>query len=185
MKVLAVVLCLALSVAATAQARFPQDFMGHWQGELSWYRPGTAAPKKFTMQLLIQPADSAGRYTWKIIYGDKGEDTRPYELKAVDSATGHWVVDEKNGILLDQYLIGGKLFCAFSVGGTTIVNSYGRKGAELAVEFTSFPAKAVRTSGAGTEESPTVESYAVRSYQKGTLTRVKPQQKLPLRKPKK
>jgi hypothetical protein len=176
---------LAFTFGAAAQKGFPATFVGHWQGEIAWYRQGAAEPRKFKMQLLIQPTDSAGRYTWKIIYGEKGEDTRPYELKAVDTATGHWMVDEKNGILLDQYFIGGKLYSVFSVGGTTIVNSYWREGDRLAVEFASFPAKAVRTSGAGTEESPTVESYAVRSYQKGILARVKPQQKLPLRKPKK
>jgi hypothetical protein len=54
----------------------------------------------------------------------------------------------------------------------TIVNSYWREGAQLLVEFASFPSKSVRTSGAGTEESPTVESYHVRSYQKGILSRV-------------
>lgn len=171
-------------MGATAQQGFPASFAGHWQGEVSWWRPGAAEPRKFTMQLLIEPVDTANYYTWKIVYGDKGEDTRPYELKPVNTDTGHWVVDEKNGILLDQYVIGGKLFCVFKVGGSTIVNSYGLEGDTLQVEFVSYPAKAVRTSGAGTEESPTVESYAVRSYQKGILTRVKPPQKLPLRKPK-
>lgn len=177
-------LLLTVSLGATAQESFPASFTGHWQGEIGWWRPGATEPKKFKMQLLIQPTDSAGRYTWKIIYGEKGEDIRPYEMEAVDTATGHWVVDEKNGVLLDQYFIGGKLYSVFSVGGTTIVNSYWREGERLAVEFASYPFKAVRTSGAGTEESPTVESYAVRSYQKGILTRVKPPQKLPLRKPK-
>ena len=176
---------LAASFSVNAQKSFPASFVGHWQGELSWYRQGAREPKKFKMQLLIQPADSAGHYTWKIMYGDGGADIRPYELKAVDTATGHWVVDEKNGILLDEYFIGDKLYCVFNVGGMTIVNSYWREGDKLAVEFASFPSKAVRTTGAGTEESPTVESYAVRSYQKGILARVKPQQKVPLRKPKK
>lgn len=184
-KTIVFLLFLLASLTAPAQKDFPASFVGHWKGELSWYRQGASAPRKFTMQLLVQPSDSADRYTWKIVYGDKGEDTRPYEMMAVDTATGHWVVDEKNGILLDQYFIGGKLYSAFSVGGTTIVNAYWRTGNGLAVEFASFPSKAVRTSGAGTEESPTVESYAVRSYQKGILTRVKPPQKLPLRKPKK
>jgi hypothetical protein len=93
-------------------------------------------------------------------------------LKPVDPAKGHWMVDEQNGILLDQYWIGPKFYSVFSIGGMTIVNSYWREGAQLLVEFASFPSKSVRTSGAGTEESPTVESYHVRSYQKGILSRV-------------
>lgn len=167
-------LFLLFSLTAGAQPTFPGSFTGHWQGEIIWHRPGTPEPRKFKMQLLIAPVDTANHYTWKIIYGDKGEDTRPYELKPVDAQKGHWVVDEKNGILLDQYFIGGKLHSVFSVGGSTIVNSYWLEGENLHVEFVSYPAKAVRISGAGTEETPTVESYGVRSYQKGILTRVKP-----------
>lgn len=184
MRSILIFLLLAMAFGANAQKGFPASFTGHWQGEIGWWRQGATGPKKFRMQLIIQPTDSAGHYTWKIIYGEKDEDIRPYEMKAVDTVTGHWVVDEKNGILLDQHFIGGKLYSVFSVGGTTIVNSYWREGDRLAVEFASYPSKAIRTSGAGTEESPTVESYGVRSYQKGILTRVKPPQKLPLRKPK-
>jgi len=56
------------------------------------------------MELLIQPADSAGKYTWKIMYGEKGADTRSYTLKTVDAAKGRRVVDENNGIFPDQGL---------------------------------------------------------------------------------
>ena len=137
------------------------------------------------MQLIIQPTDTANQYTWKILYGEKGEDTRPYVLNVVDTTKGHWVVDEKNGILLDQYWIGSKLYSVFSLNGVTIVNSYWREGEHLMVEFASFPTKPVRRSGAGTDEVPTVESYPVRSYQKGILSRAEGLQKLPLRKPEK
>jgi len=61
-----------------------------------------------------------------------------------------------------------------------IVNSYWRRGAQPVVEFASYPSKAVRSSGAGTGQSPTV-----RSYRKGILSRVEAWQNLPLRKPKK
>lgn len=172
MRAITLLLLLFLSYTSYCQKDFPSSFVGHWKGEIEWYRPGVDTAKKFKMQLIIQPTDSANRFTWKIVYGEKGEDTRPYRLKPVDPVKGHWMVDEQNGILLDQYWIGPKLYAVFSVGGTTIVNSYWREGARLLVEFASFPSKPVRTSGTGTEESPTVESYNVRSYQKGILSRV-------------
>ena len=185
MKALILLAFLASSIYSFAQKDFPKQLAGHWQGQVEWYRQGKDTPQKVKMQLIIQPTDTANQYRWKIVYGDKGEDTRPYTLKAVDTAKGHWLVDEHNGILLDQYWIGNKLYAVFSIGAATIVNSYWREGEHLVAEFASFPTKPVRTSGTGTEESPTVESYAVRSYQKAILSRVEAPQKLPLRKPKK
>lgn len=185
MKILILLAFLASSLYSFGQKDFPRQFAGHWQGQVEWHRQGRDTPQKVTMQLIIGPTDTANQYSWKIVYGDGGEDTRLYTLKLVDTARGHWMVDEHNGILLDQYWIGNKLYAGFSVGGTTVVNSYWREGKHLVVEFASFPTKPVRTSGAGTEESPTVESYAVRSYQKAILSRVEAAQKLPLRKPKK
>ena len=160
----------------------PEQFAGDWQGEIAWYKQGSKLPQKFKMQLKVQPADTAGQYTWQIIYGAKGEDNRPYILKGVDTAKGHWMIDEKNTILLDQYWIGHKFYSVFSVAPVMIVNSYWREGEKLMVEFVSFPLKPARVSGSGTEDAPTVESFDVRSYQKGILYRAKTPQKLPLRK---
>ena len=157
------------SLFAFGQTTFPKDFLGHWEGTLSWYRAGNATPQQVKMQLVIKPADSANTYTWQIIYGDKGEDNRPYLLKPVDTAKGHWQVDERNGIILDQYFIGGRFTSAFTVQTTTIVDSYWREGDCLVAEFYGLTAKPVNTSGHGTEESPKVDSYGTRSYQRAVM----------------
>ncbi len=83
---------------------FPASFVGNWKGEMVWSKPGKNIPDAFVMELRIQPLkDSAGQYTWNIIYGSENKDTRPYLLKAIDSSKGHWVIDELNEIVLDQY----------------------------------------------------------------------------------
>ena len=122
------------------------------------------------MELHIQPSkDSLYQFTWHIIYGKPSEDSRPYILKAVDTVKGHWVIDERNGIMLDQYWKGGKFSGAFTVGGTTILNSYWLENGNLHMEFYSYPAKAKTTTGNGTEESPKVDSYHIKSYQQAVL----------------
>ena len=125
------------------------------------------------MQLIIQPADSVNTYTWQIIYGAKGEDNRPYILRPLDTAKGHWQIDERNGIRLDQYFIGNRLSCAFTVQSTTIVNTYWREGDQLVAEFLSLSAKPVSTSGKDTEESPRVDSYQTKGFQKAVLKKKK------------
>ena len=134
-----------------------------------WYKTGIQEPQKVKMQLIILPTDTANIYTGQILYGEKGEDNRPYLLKPVDTAKGHWQVDERNGIILDQYLVGDRFTSAFTVQSTTIVDSYWREGENLVAEFYSLSAKPVSTTGAGTEESPKVDSYAARGYQRALL----------------
>lgn len=110
-------------------------------------------------------------YTWQIIYGDSSKDNRPYRLIAKDSSKGHWVIDEMNGIVLDQFRIGDRFCGAFTVMNSTIVNNYWIENGKLMVEFYSIASKAIATTGKGTEEIPSVDSYRIKSYQRAELTR--------------
>lgn len=113
------------SLAAFSQHHhFPQNWVGNWKGELSWYQGANPVPKKVKMELRIHPTDSSHKFSWQIIYGSATEDNRPYTLVAVDTAKGHWVIDENNGIVLDQYMIAGKFCGAFTVQNSTIINNY-------------------------------------------------------------
>lgn len=161
-----------IPVLATAQ-EFPKLFIGHWEGELLWFQTGKKAPQKVKMQLIIRSADTAGQYSWQLIYGDQNEDNRPYLLKPVDTSKGHWIIDERNGIVLDQYWVGNRFTSAFTVQNSTILDSYWIENGKLVAEFYSISAKPVRTSGSGTSESPNVDSYGTRSYQKAVLRKKK------------
>jgi hypothetical protein len=174
MKIFILLLTFGLSVTAKCQSTsFPQSWTGNWKGELQWYKTGKTESQKVNMELRIQPGDSTGNYTWQIIYGSATEDNRPYLLKAKDAVNGHWVIDELNGIVLDQYWVGNKFCGAFTVMGNTILNSYSMENDKLMVEFYSIGAKPITATGKGTDESPTVDSYRIGSYQKAVLQRTK------------
>jgi hypothetical protein len=149
---------------------FPQSFIGHWKGKLQWMISGKPT-QEFLMQLIIQPTDTAGQYTWQIIYGNQGKDNRPYLLTATDTSKGHWVVDERDGIVLDSYVHGNSLHGAFTVQGNTIVDNYRVEGNKMLVEFFSIKLSDKKTSGKGTEDTPFVDSYKMSSYQFGVLER--------------
>ena len=156
-------------LTATLYAQLPAAWLGTWKGELNWYRTGADSAKKVQMMLRIQPADTAGQYTWQLVYGSASEDNRPYRLVPKDSNGIHWEVDENNGIKIDMYRSASGFSSAFTVMGTTIVNHYQLVGNTMEVSFVSYAAKPVSTSGQGTEESPTVDSYRVGSVQLATL----------------
>ncbi|MBX9783277.1 MAG: hypothetical protein K2X48_08295 [Chitinophagaceae bacterium] len=167
---------LILAASSYSQTKnmlfFPQSFTGNWKGTLTWNRPGKPS-QTFTMRLNIQPADS-GRYTWQIIYGDDPStplrvDNRQYLLIPVDTTNGHWKVDERNTILLDSYWMGNRFIGAFSVGGNTIVDQYWIDEQGMHVEFISYAAKPVATTGGTSKDIPPVDSYKILSLQKGIL----------------
>lgn len=159
--------------AATQSPAFPDTWVGNWKGELQWFRTGKPESQKVDMELRIQPGDSSGHYTWGIVYGSFSADYRPYILKPKDINAGHWVIDERNGIVLDQFWVGDSFNGAFTVQNNTIVNSYRMDKDQLTVEFYSISAKPLSVTGNNTEESPRVDSYRVGSYQKAILSRVK------------
>ncbi len=154
------------------EATFPKSFLGNWKGRLQWMVAGKPA-QTFSMQLKIQPTDSTNQYTWQIIYGDDNKDNRPYILKPIDASKGHWVVDERDGIMLDSYVHGNSIHGAFTVQGNTIVDNYRVENDTMFVEFFSFKLGDKKTSGKGTEETPFVDSYRMGSYQMGTLKKEK------------
>lgn len=165
-------MAIAVSTASNAQAgSFPQAWVGNWKGELNWYRGTAKEPQKVMMELRIHPADSVNKYTWQLIYGGATEDNRPYNLIAKDTAKGHWVIDENNGIILDQFWVANRLTGAFTVQASTIINTYWMEGGRLIAEFYSLSAKPISTTGKGTQDSPSVDSYKIGSYQVAILTR--------------
>ncbi|MFZ1371028.1 MAG: hypothetical protein WAR78_11635 [Ferruginibacter sp.] len=151
---------------------FPACFIGNWKGTLQWMVAGKPA-REFIMRLNIQPADTAGQYNWQIIYGDDNKDQRTYLLRSVDETKGYWVIDEKDGIILDSYVHGNSLHGAFTVQGNTIVDNYKIIDGRMHVEFFSIKLDDKKRSGKGTTETPFVDSYNISSYQTGILLKVR------------
>ncbi len=164
---------LSFSVSANAQQSFPQSWEGQWRGQLKWYKTGKAEPQEVNMELRIHRTDSIDTWVWQMIYGDETKDNRPYFLSCKDSSKVHWQINENNGIIIDQYWVADKLTGAFTVQNSTIINSYRMEDDKLIVEFYSIGAKPIATTGLGTKDSPSVDSYKVGSYQKAVLRRQK------------
>jgi hypothetical protein len=150
---------------------FPSAWEGRWEGTLHWYKTGSANPQQVPMQLLIAPTDSAA-WNWQLVYGEKQADSRPYLLLPKDTSGIHWIIDERNGIILDQYYTGHRLTGAFTVMQNTLLNSYSLMGDSLLVEFHSFSKDPVRQSHTGADSSRVdVMSYRITGYQRAILRR--------------
>jgi hypothetical protein len=90
--------------------------------------------------------------------------TKDYVLRK-KSAT-RFVTDEGDGILLDEFVFGNKMYCLFKVGGSTLTAVYELlRNGEMLFEVTS--------AGAPTPTGSGVENFPVTSVQKVLLRRVR------------
>lgn len=162
-----------------AQGGFPATWAGKWSGTLEIFAP-QGLVQSLPMQLHILPQDTTDRYTWSIIYGeDLEKGLRAYELVPVDTAIGHYQVDEKNGIILDAFLLGGKLFERFEVMGSLLLTMTELRGEALHWEIISGSLEPIQTTGGieaepGNEEEaiPPVNGYSIKVLQRAILTKM-------------
>ena len=144
---------------------FPKSWEGVWKGACVLVRGGKTA-MEFPMELHVEKRE--GHWTWKVVYGAGAQrQVRPYELRATGE---NWVIDEKNGIVIDSYFENGRLHSRFDVMESSIQATYRRRGDELDVSLVTFDAKPVRRSG-GQDRIPKVAAYELRAVQRGTLKR--------------
>jgi hypothetical protein len=121
------------------------------------------------MELHVAPKADPNRWTWKIVYG-KGErqQVRDYELLIVNRKEGRYLVDEKNSIKIDAFLVGRALHTVYSVGGSLITMAYSKKGDDLHFELVSSKLKEPILSG-GKGDVPAVSTYPVEVVQHAGL----------------
>lgn len=179
MKKFILLVALFWGIGLSAQS-FPDSYIGYWKGDLDVYKGDSVA---FTIQfgLEVFPADS-GRYDWVITYylEPANDDTvpdkidrRPYLLVPIDTANGHWAIDENNGIIIDMYTTGNKVTSLFSVEGSMIQISYWLEGDEMVMELFTYPEKEDLKTGKGTEEIPEVKVWKFTGYQLGRMKHLK------------
>src|SRR3954454_8233659 len=132
----------AVALLAVAADRPPADkstplsaaWDGVWKGGCQLEGADGTKPQEVAMELHVGDL-AGGKKTWKIVYGtgDKRR-PRPYELAPVEGKPGRFVIDEKNGLLIDYQLLGDRLYGAFTVDDSLVVARFERRGDGLHVE---------------------------------------------------
>ena len=136
------VLALALTPSdAPAHPGLPADWHGRWTGTLK-ITSAAGEAKETPMEMVIGPLKDSKNYRWKIVYG-KGP-VRDYELVPQEKA-GHFVIDEKNGLLIDAWLVGSTVHSFFQVADSLIPVRYELAGDALRFSLTQSTTKDPRT----------------------------------------
>ena len=153
---------------------FPIDWFGDWSGPL-YIHDSLGRKDPIPMSLKISETDSSGVYNWVIGYGkDSTLQERPYLLKSINAAAGHFLIDERNGILIDAFYLNNELTSIFEVMGNTLVIGYSKKDQEMVFSVKVYTYKSIRSSGDGIyngQEIPEVNSFYLKSVQEAVLNK--------------
>lgn len=144
---------------------FPQAWEGNWAGEIAIESSKTS--DKIPMSLSIHPIEE-NRWTWVLHYQVEGQEPRNYEL--INDSSG-WKIDEKNGIVLPQLMIGNRLASSFSVMGNLLMCYYWLEKDALNMEIHMVKQESATKTGLDTEESPEVSIHFIGAFQKAVLHR--------------
>jgi hypothetical protein len=171
------------TTATEQKAVFPDDWIGHYQGDLELVNATRGKTMTLPMTLIISPTDTANRWRWysKAIYQGQ-EIIKDYALYRTDSMPpNHFIMDENNGIYLDRILLDGGFYDYFEVGNLGLYGITKKVGADIHFEIASFSLQSKRYSTYEGEGSKidTITSYKVINTQKVLLKRVKDNEATP------
>lgn len=170
--------CHPINKTATTpkKAIFPDDWIGHYQGDLLLVSAEEDSALRIPMTLIISPTDTLNRWRWysKSVYEGK-ENIKDYRLFRKDRMRkNHYIMDEGNGIFLDRILIDGCFYDYFEYGDLSLYVTTKKVGEDIHFEVASFPRK-VKMYSYYEEEATTdtIISYRVVNTQKAILKKVK------------
>jgi hypothetical protein len=164
--------------AQTESPRLPEVWLGTWSGEMLNLGSG-AASDPISVLLLISAFDD-GSYEWRTVYGDDLENgLRDYRLvPAPASSSTDFLIDERNGILLQARLLGSSLVTPFRVGNRTFLSRYTLEAEDRLIHEIIFwsdddPLETMGTGSTGEDGQP-VSSMFPGGIQRSVLRRVPP-----------
>lgn len=169
-------LCLLLGMltfGAKAQSMFfPKMWLGQWKGSLQ-IASNTGKTSAVEMQLILENGKKTGQYYFTIVYSNgTKEDVRSYTLLADSTDPSHFIMDENNGIKINEYLFGATLISQFVVEGNLLTAIYSFERESVRFRIISANATPKNTTG-GKGEIPVVQDFEIMNYQEAILQKVK------------
>lgn len=96
---------------------------------------------------------------------------RNYTLLTLNKAKGEYLVDENNGILLDDKVVDNRMYALFEVQGTLLTTFITFKEDHMIFEIAAARRENARTTYAENDERTEVISYPVSTVQRAVLKR--------------
>ncbi len=157
------------------EEKFPDAWVGEWVGELKVHN-AKGLQNTLHMELHLLPLENSDSFSWKIFYGEDEDGERPYELVPVKPEYGVYLIDEKNAIKMECFVLDNKVYQVYDVEGTLIYITLRKQGDRLEWELVAGPLKPYSVTGdtiINEEEIPEVKTFPVGTLQHAILYRKK------------
>ncbi|WP_432411639.1 hypothetical protein [Rasiella sp. SM2506] len=167
-------LAVLFSISAVSQEKlvqFPDDFFGIYTGmlQISSDKGNQILPMEF--QLLA--TDTAGKYTYTLVYGEgETKQIRYYSLLEKNKATGAYVVDENNGIILDDKVQDNRMYAVFEVNDTLLTTFITFEADHMIFEIIATSKNDKRVTYTEDEDKIEVISYPISTIQRAVLKKL-------------
>jgi hypothetical protein len=165
--------------------KFPDDWLGSYEGKMLWYA-GNNKKAEIPIRIEISITEDPNRLHWKTTYDSTAavpqKIVKDYFLISNDSlGKNHFILDENNGIFIDQILIDNTLYSSFEIfsdvqnGRSNHLISIDRlvDKNQLYHEVISYKSPDRKSGDIGESKGYTIKSSSVINTQKAVLYRVK------------
>ncbi|GAB5399077.1 MAG: hypothetical protein Aureis2KO_06620 [Aureisphaera sp.] len=148
--------------------QFPDDYLGIYKGIL--HIDSERGEQNIPMEFHLTSTDSIGSYNYILVYGEgEKRQERNYTLIEKDLERGHFVVDENNGIVLDDKVIDNRMYALFEVGGNLLTTFITFEKDHMTFEIVFAPKNKKNSTYAKDEEQTEVISYPITTVQRAVL----------------
>jgi hypothetical protein len=165
--------------------KFPYDWLGSYEGKMLWYA-GNNKKAEISIRIEISITEDPNRLHWKTTYDSTAavpkKIVKDYFLISNDSlGKNYFILDENNGIFIDQILIDNTLYSSFEIlsdvqnGRSNHLISVDRlvDKNQLYHEVISYKSPDRKSGDIGESKGYTIKSSSVINTQKAVLYRVK------------
>lgn len=156
-------------------SKLADAWLGVWKGKAQSISPA-GVNVTFDMQIEIKLSNDPSRYEWKTVFsGPQGDVVKAYEL-IPQTKINHFVIDEKNSILIDATLLGDTLSSHFTVQDQTIWCQYhlAEEQGETYLTFDLYSASTSNAKSSGAKDGiPEVKSLIPTTRQTARLKKQK------------
>ena len=171
-RLMLVLILFLFGISSEAQVkdslRFPDSFFGKYKGILNI--EATKGSSVYPMEFHLLPTDSLEVYKYTLIYGEGDtRQVRDYTLLTKDAEKGEYIVDENNGILLDDKVVGNRMYALFEVQETLLTTFITFEKDRMIFEIVATNTKNKNVTGGQTDSIPKVISYPISTVQRAVL----------------
>jgi hypothetical protein len=136
-KLIPTLISLLLVSQVYAQHPFVEQCLGKWKGMMYMYNYGTLKDS-VSVELTVATTKDPNTWIWKTEYiSPKLPMVKDYLLRVKDKEKNIYVTDEGNNLLLDNYLIGNKMYSIFETHDILLTSTSELRDNTLIFEVTS------------------------------------------------